>query len=270
MTLLVFVIGLVSCSSDPLENLSLSEGRSIALTRSDNVEESVTFIYHGKCYESTYTVLGDLICYSNSEVNELAQQFDQKTELVSFYYPNNIVEYFDNEEDFQSHFDRVIGMADSITSNMHVDVNDVMLRSQPTIDFDNVKAAIILYDDWGLMGGNYKYFTMSLNGTPVECPHLKAYGMNDKTSSFIAYSVGGVTLFELFEDDSYRNHCLKFAVFENTNSQMDNTTFSTKSRPRGQAFVSDLKSCHVSGTKRSTWNDRITSIRITRVTDTSI
>lgn len=272
LIVLVSVISLISCSNDPLESLTSNEGNSLALTRSNNVvEESVAFIYHGKSYESIYVTLGDSMCYSNPEVSVLAQRFDQMPAMVSFCYPNNMVEYFDDEDDFQSQFDRVIGMADSISTNIHVDIHDVMLRSQPKIDFDNIRAAIILYDDWGLMDSNNKLFTMPLNDiTPIECSHLKAFGMNDKTSSFIAYSVGGVTLFELFEDDSYRNHCLKFAVFENTNSQMDNTTFSTKSRPRGQSFVSDLKSCHVAGTKRSSWNDRITSVRITRIADTSL
>ena len=114
-----------------------------------------------------------------------------------------------------------------------------------------------------------------------EIGHLKkdfSPNMNDKASSLAAFSVDGKTLFELFEDDSYRSHSMNFIVHRGSGT-LDGQEFSLQSdfptgpdhpipdNPRNRVAkiaIFNLKSNHVVGTTNSTWNDRITSVRITR------
>lgn len=239
-------------------------------SRSGDIE-SIKFIYHGKTYESTYTMTEDSVClYHNSEVNKLAQQFDHTPGLVSFYYPNKDLEYFDNDGEFQTAFARIRNKVDSIyqtqnIANYGIRSNDIPILDQP-VDALNHDAELWLYDDIGLLDRREDLY-LNRGELVFEWPHLKrTYGMNDKTSSFVALSIGGWTIFELYEDDHYKSHCMKFMLTSTQDLTITGPYSDIHSgRTVASALAIDLHECDVVGTKRSTWNDRITSVRITRM-----
>lgn len=244
-------------------------------SRSDNME-FIKFTYHGKTYESTYTVTEDSIClYQNPEVNKLAQQFDHTPGLISFYYPNMEVEYFDNDAEFQTALGKIKEKVGKICRNHKSNNFNLMLNDPDIPDFDepvdviNHNAELWLYDDIALMDRREDLY-LNRNVQQFEWAHLKnKYGMNDKTSSFVALSIGGWTMFELYEDDNYKSHCMKFMLTSVTDLNISELFSATHSgRTVAHALAVDLHDCKVVGTKRSTWNDRITSVRISRFFDT--
>lgn len=85
----------------------------------------------------------------------------------------------------------------------------------------------------------------------------------------VAYSFGGTTQYQFYEDDTYRNHCLAFTTYANSrekiNGPLDSHFINLSGFNYGMTFLPDLKNIHVIGTNSSSWNDRITSIIITRM-----
>ena len=236
------------------------------------------FIYHGKEYESYYTIGYDsVLTYENPEVQALAEQFDAQTDLSTFMYPDGTMEYFDTHDEFLAELDRVNKKA----FEMYSSLSQISLYAYPPTqpnDKVNNDAELHLYDDTNFEDTK-GVIVLKRGQKQKTIAHLKknfSPNMNDKTSSFVAFTIGGTTLFELFEDDNYHNHSMNFIVYNNTGNQLDGEKFSLYSdapdypiidNPRnhpGKAFVFNLKTCHVVGTTNSSWNDRITSVRITR------
>ena len=75
-----------------------------------------------------------------------------------------------------------------------------------------------------------------------------------------------VEILELYEDDHLKSHCLSFTCYSK-DAQVMNGPYSTSFQwlPYGAVIAPNLKNIQVEGTKRSTWNDRITSVKITRL-----
>lgn len=234
---------------------------------------STKFIYHGKVYESTYIIVEDSIrLYQNPEVNKLAQLFDYTPGLVSFYYPNMEVEYFDSDKEFTENFDEIKEKAKLICQeqednnfNLRFEDDDIPDFDKP-VDVINHNAELWLYDDIALMDRREDLY-LNRGESKLEWAHLQnRYNMNDKVSSFIAQSISGVTMFELYEDDNYKSHCMKFMLGSTSDIKISGVFSATHSgRTVAHALAVDLHDCEVAGTKRSTWNDRITSVRISRV-----
>lgn len=246
-------------------------------SRSENME-SIKFIYHGKVYESTYIVTEDSTClYQNPEVNKLTQFFDHTPGLVSFYYPNMEVEYFDSDEDFKEKFDKIKEKVKLICEEQENNNFNFRFEDDSIPDFDkpvdviNHNAELWLYDDIALMDRREDLY-LNRGEAKFEWAHLKnKYNMNDKTSSFIAQSISGVTMFELYEDDNYKSHCMKFMLGSTSDIKISGVYSAIHSgRTVAHALAVDLHDCDVAGTKRSTWNDRITSVRISRVLDNDL
>lgn len=268
---------LFSCSNDEIiNNQSVNNENVPSLSRTQE-NLLTTFIYHGKTYESYYRIENDsIIVYENEDVQTLAKQFDETPELVSFIYPNGIVEYFDTHEEFMESLNRL----KNAISTINQEVENVTTYGLPALkpaDCKNNDAELYLYDDI-----NYEdtkgTIVLKRGTSKIEIPHLKhnfSPNMNDKTSSLQAFSIAGTTLFELFEDDNYRSHCMSFLVNNSQRTNFGNQEFSLLSDdlypkpddPRshwGMCTDENLKDNHVVGTVNSKWNDRITSVRITR------
>ena len=104
--------------------------------------------------------------------------------------------------------------------------------------------------------------------SPLEIDELKSDGLNDKTTSFAAYTIGGTTLFELFEDSDFKDDCFSFIVYSNSATEIKDGVIHKWGWPAmqvGQLLVADLKDLWVKGHKVDTCNDRISSVRITRL-----
>ncbi len=263
----------VSCSNDLSEVQTPSSEVNPSVDSRSEGDKSVRFIYHGKVYESNYVMLNDSVClYQQPEVDELAQKFDQMQGLVSFCYPNKEIEYFDDEEDFQSEFtriqDKVEYLAQNLKDSYYIIGHEALQVPVPyPVDLSNHDAELWLYDDVAYLDRREDLY-LNHGEHIFEWAHLKdTYGMNDKTSSFIAFSIGGTTLFELYEDDHYKSHCMKFLLPRTGEISITGAYSILPNRTFGVAWAVDLRDCAVVGTKRSSWNDRITSVRLTRISN---
>ena len=262
-----------SCNNNEFDGVK-NEFSELNETRSNN-ELTTKFIYHGKTYESSYEIINDsLKRYNNPDVEMLAQKFDASPTLTSFYYPNHEIEYFDSEEELDASFDRIKEKVENIYNQQKLSyfvmaANSRVIIDDPSnpVDIMNHDAELWLYDDVAYLDRREDLYLQA--GEKIfEWPHLKdKYNMNDKTSSFCAISIGGFTRFNLYEDDNYRSHCMSIIV-GNQGDPIDvsKTPYSLSSlRLTNYAYAIDLKECEVLGTKRSSWNDRITSVRIERL-----
>lgn len=255
-----------SCSQDETV-LQESESKTIESRGVGTSIEEVDFYYKGEHYQTVSYLLGDsIVGIEDPEIESLLTELQNKPNLVTFSYPDGSYEYFDDYESFQNEKPRVLSYSaevekwyaqnPSITPRGYVDVPNVGANRE------NI-ANLFLHDD-----DNYedtmREFDLQKNQGKIEIPHLKDYGMNDKTTSFCAYTMQNTqNLFELFEDDNYRSHCFSFLVTMSTHVGM-NTGQMAVQEPHGDFCCPNLKNIHVAGTKKSSWNDRITSIRITQ------
>lgn len=254
-------IGLISCTNE------LNELESKVLTRSaneiapsDTIVESVKFLYKGVTYEAINTVVNDsVISIDNLVVRDLLLTLYDLPNLVTFSYPDGSYEYFDGQEEFNANKQRVFKLSETVGKTLPQVPQTRGLIDAPNY---NYAANLFLYDD-----RNYNdtkcslYLPIGQNIFTIN--HLKpTYGMNDKTSSFVAISINGNTLFELFEDDNCRSHCFSLLVTPGTNMGINSGTRAVPQH--GLVSAPNLKNIHVAGTKKSSWNDRITSVRMTR------
>lgn len=271
-------LSMISCNNE-VPNTSSSSDE--ALSRSSQTEEvqSVSFIYKGKTYESDYFMVNDsTIGYMNPEVEELAESFEQNPNLYIFLYPNGMTEYFNDAQEFHKDIKRVMQTVDSLSqikipqsrshSHSGLPSGNVMMQADPVYP-DYHYAELVLYDDVAFLD-RCELLAIEKPFSSVQIPHLKdACNMNDKVSSMIAYSIKCNALFECFEDDNYKSHCMSFVVRNGERYEYSFTpgtgTVEVKQNGKnyGEAWFNDLHNCHVVGTKRSNWHDRITSVKIT-------
>ena len=145
---------------------------------------------------------------------------------------------------------------------------DVPWTAFPPIDrSDNKIANLYLCDDEDYED-TYKQYDLRSGESSLEVKQLKSDGLNDKTTSFAAYTIGGTTLFELFEDSNFKDDCFSFVVYKNSATEIRGGVTFKWGAPTpqiGQFLVADLKDLWVKGHKSDTWNDRISSVRITRL-----
>lgn len=256
-------LGFISCTNElnEPENEAPTRSANNETALSDTITEPIKFLYKGITYEATSTVVNDsVISIDNMIVKDLLLGLDKLPNLVTFSYPDGSYEYFDNQEDFNANKPRAFKLSEEIEKTL-----PRVPQTRGRIDSPNYNYAanLFLHDD-----RNYEDTMCELNlpigQAMLAIDHLKpTYGMNDKTSSFVAISINGSTLFELFEDDNYRNHCFSLLVTKTTNIGINSGERSIPQQ-HGLAAAPNLKNVHVVGTKRSSWNDRITSIRMTR------
>lgn len=219
---------LFSCSKDDSINYT-DEESSLKTFASRSQESSFTsFIYHGKTYESFYTVNNDsIVTYDNKEVQLLAEEFDKNPDLVSFFYPDGTIEYFDTHDEFMSEINRLKDYINDFYKG-NENISTYGFPALTPTDRTNNDAELYLYDDVNFE--DTKGSIILKKGTKqIAIPHLKknfSPNMNDKTSSLQAFSIAGTTLFELFEDDNYRSHCMSFIV-----NNMQRTDFGNQAFP---------------------------------------
>lgn len=260
-------VSFTSCSQD--DEIFNENGTQVVESRSANItEEKIDFYYKGEHYQTVSYLQGDsIIGIENPEIGKLLVELDAKPNLVTFAYPNGTYEYFDDSESFQAEKERVFAMSIEREKweSLLPTITPRGLLDIPNIGENNENIAnLFLHDD-----DNYEDTRIELDlkkgEKKMEVAHLKhPYGMNDKTTSFCAFTMQDTqNLFELFEDDNYRSHCFSFLVTMNTNIGL-NYGERVLIVPHGRFCCPDLKNIHVKGTKHSSWNDRITSVRITQ------
>lgn len=254
-------IGLSSCNNE-LDELDNNEQKTAIASRAiaSPITEKIDFLYKGLHYEAISTVINDsIISIDNPAIEALLLELDQKPNLVTFSYPDGTCEYFDDTDDFNANKERAFNQSIEKEKNA---IQFILPRG--TIDSPNAQyvANLFLHDD-----RNYedrkREFDLAEGQKELVINQLRDYSMNDKTTSFVAITMKGNTLFELFEDDHCRSHCFSFLVTPSTHMGINSGERAT-AIPHGLVCAPNLKNVHVKGTKRSSWNDRITSIRMTR------
>lgn len=279
LSCIVTGISMISCNN---EAPNISNSSDEASSRNSQAEEiqSISFIYQGKTFESDYFMVNDsTIGYMNPEVEELAKNFEQNPNLYIFLYPNGMTEYFNDAQEFHKDIKRVMQAVDSLSqiktpqSRTHshggLPSGNAMIQALPVYP-EYHYAELVLYDDVSFLD-RCELIAIEKPFSSVQIPHLKdECNMNDKVSSMIAYSIECNALFECFEDDNYKSHCMSFLVRNGERYEYSFTPgtgyieVKQNGQNFGEAWFMDLHDCHVVGTKKSSWHDRITSVRITR------
>ena len=258
-------VSFTSCSQDD-EIFNENSTQEVESRSANTTEEKIDFYYKGERYQTVSYLQGDsIIGIENPEIEKLLLELDAKPNLVTFAYPDGTCEYFDDAESFHANKERVFAMSKERENwaSTFPSISTRGLVDLPNFGENNENIAnLFLHDD-----DNYEdtrvEFDLKKGQNKIEIPHLKPHGMNDKTTSFCAFTLQDTqNFFELFEDDNYKSHCFSFLVTMTTNVGFIQ---GEKGLVTGGMFCCpDLKNIHVKGTKRSSWNDRITSVRITQ------
>ncbi|MEY8609435.1 hypothetical protein AALM74_09680 [Parabacteroides segnis] len=253
--LLGAIIGLISCESDVVDvsqkQNELQSKIEIKSLESETEVCNISFFYKGRKYETSYNFVCDsIISYKDAEIGELITELQNLPNLVTFVFPDNSIEYFDDQNDLDNNLQRVVELSESMQI-VNMGIEPLANNAYPPKN-KNYMANMHLYDDIGYYDTHCE-FNLKV-GDVIEVSHLKSYGMNDKTSSLILYANGNTNiLFQFWEDDSFKSHSWAITM---------NSLVMGPTGIQGCYACDNLKNIHVEGTKRSSWNDRITSLRM--------
>lgn len=273
MGIVCLALNFTSCDNDfatsDIQEAQLPpETKSLNLS-TDTVYENNKFIYEGKTYDYVATIVNDSVLHiSDQSVEELFQEFENYAELVTHMHRDGTIELFKDNETFHAQLPGIIERDKDLIGNRVQPYNaDVPWETIPPIDnTDNKIANLYLCDDDGYRDTHYQLDLRS-GESSQEISKLKSKGLNDKVTSFAAYTIAGTTLFELFEDSGFKDHCFSFVVYTGSATQILDGVIYKWAPPApqiGQFLVADLKDLWVKGHSVDTWNDRISSVRITR------
>lgn len=106
LTIILFVFS--SCQND--DNNILDESSHL-----DN--EEFIFMYKGEKYISKQEIIGDEVIFLDSKVRQKAQELASNKSLISFVHSNGLIEYFDNEEDFNKNLPNIKDYAEKLNSS---------------------------------------------------------------------------------------------------------------------------------------------------------
>lgn len=274
------VWGFSSCSNDLIDPEIQQSASDILVTKSLNVSNDTIyrdkkFFYKGGTYEYTETLVNDsIIRIDNPEVEGLFEEFEQNNNLITYFHWDGIPEYFDNQETFKVQLSGIIERDSMLIQQQrslgiepYYTGHDWTEPYPPKKNDDNQVANLWLFDDENY-DDSYYCFELKYGETETKIANLKDYGLNDKTTSIVAYAffIGRRMLFELYEDSDFKNHSLYFVVHPNTGTEIGGDfTFKYPTVPwdgnPGILAIPCLKDWHLTGTSHS-WNDRISSIKI--------
>lgn len=266
--------GLFSCNNEMIDSDSFINSESIVKTKSvevspsDTITETCKFLYKGLNYETTMLIVNDsVVSMQDKGVEKLLTELNELPNLVTYRHRDGLIEYFDNREALLSILPDIVAKEEKLISNTKSLRGSVVANPACDAIKDGYYANLFLCDDHNY-GGKVRKILLSTARTDTVVNHLKPnYDMNDKTTSFCAYSFKGNTLFELFENDHLKSHCLSFTCYSRDIQVVNDLTPGVVLIHAfyGAVIAPDLKNVHVEGTKKSSWNDRITSVRITRL-----
>lgn len=273
--IICLVLNLTSCNNDlPTPEMDVSSqisvGTKSTVVSNDTIYKNDKFIYEGEIYEYTSTFVNDsIVNIDNETVKKLFREFENNSNLVTHMYRDGSIELFKNNETFHAELSRVLEKEQMLMENEIIPYKaDVPWKTVPPIDRTENKMANLYLCDDEHYEDTYRQFDLTPENSPLEVPKLKSHDINDKTTSFAAYTIGGTTLFELFEDSNFKDDCITFVVSTGSVTEISGDVSHKWGWPAmqiGQLLVADLKDLWVTGHKVDTWNDRISSVRITRL-----
>lgn len=282
VALVCAVAGLISCNNDLIDSADYNNQESVVNTKSldivpsDTIIQTCKFLYQGVDYETTMQLVNDsIVLIENQTVEQLLADLNDLPNLVTYQHRDGTIEYFDNRDALMSVLPNIVAKEEKETSSPHATPRDWWSTGNPVCDPvpDGNTANLFLCDDDNY-SGKVRHIFLPIGQQSVVVNHLKPdLNMNDKTTSFVAYCFNGSTFFELYENDDLASNCLSFTCYDSGTPQKINTWGYQDKMSRavwppvscGQVVAPDLKNVHVAGTKKSSWNDRITSVRITKL-----
>jgi len=276
MSISLLTLVFTSCESDLItsnaqEDLKMAQEIETErfISPINTLYKDCKFLYEGKTYEYTATIVNDsVVNINNDAAKAVLSELENASNTVTYLHLDGTIELFQNQEVFYSKLPQIIKDDEEILNNEIVPYQaDVPWETVPPIDKSNNKIANLYLCDDNNFCDTYHQFNLKSGEKVLEVRELKSVGLNDKVTSFAAYTIGGTTFFELYEDSDFKDSCISFTVY-----QREATAWSGdiifKWRPPanqyGQLLVADLKDIFVRGHKVDTWNDRISSVRITR------
>ena len=195
------LLGALSCSDDLMnenesfENMMLNETKATEVV-DDN--KKFSFIYKGNVYNFKYKTIDDSVVWVNDTViyNQLKNLY-KLPNLVTYMHKNGEIEYFDNNDSFRSR------IHDIVQAEQYMDLTNIMSTNEykvapPIKEETGFRANLFLYDDDGY-SGKIRRVHLKDGESETEVANLKNeyseldkrdYDMNDKTTSFAAYSIG--------------------------------------------------------------------------------
>lgn len=276
--------GLLSCNNELIDSTDYINQKSVVKTKSlenvssDTIVQTCKFLYKGVNYEAMMQIVNDsVVSIEDQTVDQLLADLNELPNLVTYQHRDGTIEYFDNREALMSVLSDIVTKEEKEIGFSHATSRDYIVLDNPVCDpvpSGNI-ANLFLCDDDNY-SGKVRHIFLPVGQSSVVVNHLKPnLNMNDKTTSFVAYCFSGSTLFELYENDDLASNCLSFTCYDSGPVQIINTwNYQEPPKTRaiiwppvacGQVLAPDLKNVHVAGTKSSSWNDRITSVRITKL-----
>lgn len=278
-------LNLMSCQNDLVDPVAFENAektQDVLTTKSlstDTVYQDEKFIYAGRTYEYTVTSVNDsIVQISDPEIETLLTQLHSNPNLVTYVHRKGTTEYFDNRESLMNQLPGIIERETMLIQEEQALLEDGIepyytghpwtTTYPPQVKDDNQIANLWLFDDEDY-DDTYERFDLKSGESKVEISNLKDYGLNDKVTSLVAYVFGRTVLFEVYEDSNFKDNSFSFTVYPGAATVIAGDIYIKPGPPTnqfGHFAIADLKDCTVmnqSGLINDSWNDRISSVRLT-------
>lgn len=279
-------LGVLSCSDDIMTDremagnslLDVATNTVVAYDDTTAVAKEFSFIYKDNRYTLDYKSIDDSIVWArNTDTYHILMNLFKLPSLVTYIHKNGEIEYFDDSESLHLKLQGIIRAELTLEMiNSLSDMSDYM-RGVPQPNTKGYRANLFIFDD-NNYSGKGRRIHLKDGESKIEVGNLKNdyseidecdYAMNDKITSFAAYSSGSSVLFEMFEDSDFKDNSFSFTVYPGsvTVIEGDIKIFDGANHVKtGCLLIPDLKDTRVenqSGILKDSWNDRISSVRIT-------
>lgn len=236
---LIFLLVLISCQNDLIENNKESE------VESELEVFPIHVVYNGQDYYSQCQLVNDSLIIEDEVLKNIIDELFLKNDNVQTYVHDGVIEYFDNRESFENKY--------HILEYSNSDVNiGIITRS----DEESMKAAdgyAIVWEDKDYKGWNMKFWEYKDGHSTMDHWNISKPD-NDKISSLEVHlnTLGLYTHLYCYEDNNYEGACLivSASIPDNNWTYHGNCIPNLKKIPRG----------------RKNWGDAISSLRLT-ITD---
>lgn len=266
-----------SCTNEFVGEFQNSDNSNFlnVITKSSTVVDttfvSQKFYYEGRTFNYISSFVGDsLVSIDNPEVVELFEFFSTQSSLVKYLHQDGIIEYFNDRETFLNQLSSIVE-SERIIAEQELAIEPYYTGHPwttplpPMDQSDNKIANLWLFDDDNY-DDSYTQLDLKLGENQSSISNLRTVDLNDKVTSFVAYVFNHGVLFEMFEDADFQDSSFSFCVFPGNRTVFSGDIsfkFGDPSPQIGFCSIASLKNCNVIGNAYDSWNDRISSVRIT-------
>lgn len=190
--------------------------------------------YKGINYSASYDLINDSIVFRDGEEFTLIfkENLSQNPNLAAYYNQDGSIEYFDS-------YDELALIKNVISENDDTDIGTKSAYPQ------SFQAVVTFWDDTNYKDRSFTFYVENIY-QPAFAEHLKyPFGFNDKCSAFkldyLSNSSEYKAVLQMYEHDTFGGKCLVYEV------------------------SSSSRNCHVPRLKSVSFNDKMTSFRLSLV-----